>query len=100
MWEVASGTDSMTAFDMAAAAVEMQRPFLCNVPTAPGPISGLAWKIPASGRSAVLIVGHSNNAGLRLFHLSDLAGSQQIKARQARSHCWQAMRLPCAKQNY
>jgi hypothetical protein len=85
VWRVASDTESMTAFDMAAASLETQRPFLCSVPTAPGPISGLAWKVPASGQSAALIVGHSNNAGLRLFQLSDFAESQQPQARQARA---------------
>ena len=82
IWKVMQGDDDeAAAFQVMATNLEQQQPYLHSLAPAQGPISGLAWMQPSSGSAAALVVGHSNNAGLRLFSVHDF-GAQEVQPRQ------------------
>ena len=85
----AARTKGAADIDAVAAMLEGsgQRPFFFSLTTAPGPISGLVWKNSASGfGTSTLVVGHSNNAGLRLFRLSGYKEAPLPKQPQQARH--------------
>ncbi len=86
MWKLQRDASDSADFHMAATMSQEQQPALHTLLRAPGPISGLAWQDPTCGSSSVLVVGHSNNTGLRLFLVQDPDGGQ-AQPQQVRTVC-------------
>ena len=87
MWKLQRDSSDSADFHMAATMSQEQQPFLQTLLRAPGPISGLAWKDTISGSFSVLVVGHRNNTGLRLFLVQDPPGGQ-AQPQQVRKVSW------------
>ena len=84
MWQLQRSPTDAADFETAATISQEQQPFLQILTRAPGPISGLVWKDSTFGEHPVLVVGHSNNTGLRLFLVQD-PGEGQVQQQQVRN---------------